>query len=266
LIVTAGSCAVKFTPRASISRVSGLLVAARYLTIVPIPGRPRGGDLGRAAPWFPAVGLGLGAALVLTDWVTSRLFPPLLAALLVVTAWKLLTGGLHLDGLADCLDGLVGRDVDHRLAIMRDSRIGAFGAIGLILFLFLEIVAVSELPPSLRWRTLLVTPAIARAMPALLGGLFRPARREGHGAAFHAGLHPVAAPIAIGLAVALSVAALFGLGLVAVAVAAIAAVAVAMFLSRRLRGITGDVLGAAVEVAELAVLLTVIAWMHAGLL
>jgi adenosylcobinamide-GDP ribazoletransferase len=85
-----------------------------------------------------------------------------------VTAWKLLTGGLHLDGLADCLDGLVGRDREHRLAIMRDSRIGTFGAVGLILFLMLEIVAVGELPPALRWRALIVVPTLARAVPPVL--------------------------------------------------------------------------------------------------
>ena len=243
--------------------MSGLLVAARYLTIVPVPGRPQGGDLGRAAPWFPAIGLGIGAALVVIDWVTAKVFPPLLSALLVVTAWKLLTGGLHLDGLADCLDGLVGRDVDQRLAIMRDSRIGAFGAIGLILFLFLEFVSVSELPAALRWRALLVTPAIARAMPAVLGGLFRAARRDGHGASFQAGLRPIVASLALGVAAVVAAIALGGLGVVVVTVAAITALAVALFLSRRLGGITGDVLGSAIELAELAALLTVIAWVRA---
>ena len=69
-----------------------------------------------------------------------------------MTLWKLLTGGLHFDGPADCLDGLVGRDSVDRLRIMRDSRIGAFGAIGLILFLLLEVAAVSELTPAARWR------------------------------------------------------------------------------------------------------------------
>lgn len=245
--------------------MSGLLVAARYLTIVPIPGRRHSGDLGRAAPWFPIIGLGIGGALVLTDWITSRLFPPLLSALLVVTAWKLVTGGIHLDGVADCLDGLTGRDPEQRLAIMRDSRIGAFGAIGLILFLFLVIVAVSELPATLRWRTLLVAPVIARAMPGLLGPVFRPARRDGHGVAFHAGLWPMAAPVALGVAVALGIASLKGLGIVTVAVAAIVALTVTLFLARRLGGITGDVFGAAIELSELAVLLTVIAWMHAQL-
>jgi adenosylcobinamide-GDP ribazoletransferase len=147
--------------------VTGLVVAARYLTIVPLPGpaRPSADALGRAAPWFPVVGLGLGVVLVVTERVTEVLFPLLLAGLLTVTVWKLLTGGLHLDGLADCLDGLGGRDAEHRLAIMRDSRIGAFGALGLILLLLLEIAAVTELPPSVRSHALLVAPVVARATP-----------------------------------------------------------------------------------------------------
>src|SRR5918996_2456793 len=127
----------------------GLVLAIRYLTILPVPGRRHAGPdrLGRVAAWFPVVGAMLGVLLLATDWVATRLFPGLLGTLLTVTVWKLATGGLHLDGLADCLEGLMGRDREHRLAIMRDSRIGTFGAVGLILFLMLEIVAGAEPSP-----------------------------------------------------------------------------------------------------------------------
>ena len=123
--------------------------ALRYLTIAPIPAgaHVEPTTLGRAAAWFPLIGLALGLVVAGGERVIGIVFPSLLDALLAVTLWKLLTGGLHLDGLADCLDGLVGRDAGDRLRIMRDSRIGAFGAIGLILFLLLEVAAVSELPP-----------------------------------------------------------------------------------------------------------------------
>lgn len=243
----------------------GLLVAARYLTIVPLPGRaPVGLDaLGRAAPWFPLVGFAIGAVLALVDGLAARLFPSLLAALLVVTAWKLLTGGIHLDGLADCLDGLVGHDPAHRLAIMRDSRIGTFGAVGLILMLFLEIAALAELPSAARWRALLLAPMIGRVAPPVLARLFAAARPDGHGAAFRRGLGPVAAPVAVVLAALASMVALGALGIVAVAAGLGAAVGMTAFVARRLGGITGDVLGASVETAELVVLLTVSAWVHA---
>jgi adenosylcobinamide-GDP ribazoletransferase len=241
--------------------VAGLLAAARYLTIVPLPGA-RGGEPvpGRAAAWFPVVGLALGAALVAVDHVGTRLFPPLLAALLTVTAWKLLTGGLHLDGVADCLDGLMGRDAAHRLVIMRDSRIGAFGAIGLILFLMLEIAAVAELPAAQRWRALLVAPVVARAMPAVVGRLFPPARPEGHAAAFAAALPARAAPVGLALAAAVAALGLGAAGMAGLGLALVAALGIGRFMTRRLRGVTGDVHGAAVEAAELLVLLTAAAW------
>jgi adenosylcobinamide-GDP ribazoletransferase len=246
--------------------VSSLRLAVRYLTILPLPGRRHAGvtNLGAAAAWFPVVGLGIGVILVAVEWLTARLFPPLLAALLTVTAWKLVTGGLHLDGLADCLDGLGGGDPEHRLAIMRDSRIGAMGAIGLILFLLLEITALSELPPAERAGVLLAAPVIARAMPPLLGRLLRPARREGLGAAFQASLPRIAPGVALAVALAVAAAALGGPGVVAVATASVAAVLLARFFAGRLGGITGDVFGAAIEAAELTVLLTVSAWLHAA--
>jgi adenosylcobinamide-GDP ribazoletransferase len=245
--------------------VSGLLVAARYLTVVPVPGPARGGPdaVGRAAAWFPVVGLALGAGLVLVDRATAWFFPSLLASLLVVTAWKLATGGLHLDGLADCLDGLVGHDAAHRLAIMHDSRIGAFGAVGLILFLFLEVEALAEIGGAERWRALLVAPVVGRSTAPLLARLYRPARADGHGAAFHGAVRWSGVVAALGLTMAAAAGALGVLGVATVAVAVVAASALGGFLTRRLGGITGDVLGAAVEVAELAVLLTVAAWVHA---
>jgi adenosylcobinamide-GDP ribazoletransferase len=244
--------------------VTGLVVAARYLTIVPLPGKaPDGmGAIGRAAGWFPIIGLGMGAVLVGVERATAMLFPSLLAGLLTVTVWKLLTGGLHLDGLADCLDSLAGRDPEHRLAIMRDSRIGAFGAIGLILLLLLEIVAVAELAPAVRSQALLLLPVIARATPPLLVGLFPPARPEGLGAAFGTSVGRWAAPIALAIALALALAALRAVGAVVFAVSVVSALALAWFLAARVGGITGDVLGAAIEIAELAGLLTVSAWSH----
>jgi cobalamin synthase len=133
--------------------VTRLVIAARYLTIVPIPGAAHSTEgPGVAAAWFPVVGLALGAVLVAVDRVAGAWFAPLLSAVLVVTAWKLVTGGLHLDGLADCLDGSMGRDAAHRLTIMRDSRIGAFGAIGLVLCLMLDVAAVSTIDGASRWR------------------------------------------------------------------------------------------------------------------
>jgi adenosylcobinamide-GDP ribazoletransferase len=247
--------------------VSGLLTAARYLTIVPFPGPAQAGigAVGRAAAWFPIVGAGLGVGLALLDRLAGAVFPPILSVLLTVTGWKLATGGLHLDGLADCLDGLIGKDAEHRLAIMRDSRIGAFGAVGLILFLMLEIAALGELTPAVRGAALLAAPVIGRATPALLARLFPPAREDGQGASFRAALSSSAPVIGLAAALAVSVVALAGAGAAALAVGVATALGVAVLLARRLGGITGDVMGAGIEVAELAALLTVCAWTRARL-
>jgi adenosylcobinamide-GDP ribazoletransferase len=245
--------------------VRSLGLALRYLTIAPIPAgahlEPT--TLGRAAAWFPLIGLALGLVVAGAEWVISALFPPLLDALLTVTLWKLLTGGLHLDGLADCLDGLVGRDAADRLRIMRDSRIGAFGAIGLILFLLLEVAAISELSAETRWRALLVAPALARAMPPFVAWIFPSATPQGQGAMFRSGLTRTRMLIALLLGAAITLIVLSFAGLVVFALAAAGSLGLGWFFTRQLGGITGDVLGATIEVAELIVLLTVVAWTSA---
>lgn len=240
-------------------------MATRYLTIVPVRAASHEDELGlgRAAPWFPVVGLALGVVLALTDRLTDWLFPALLAALLTVTVWKLVTGGLHLDGLADCMDGLVAADPEHRLGVMRDSRIGAFGAVGLILFLLLEIAALAELAPGLRGQVLLAAPAIGRAMPALLSLCF-PAVPGGRGAAFAAGVRRSGVFVGLAVAAAIAVAALGWSGLIALIVACVFCLALGRMFTTALGGITGDVLGAAVELAEAGALLTVSAWEQWG--
>jgi len=235
--------------------VTRLTVAARYLTIVPIPGAAASSEgPGAAAAWFPIVGLAIGALLFVVDDVASALFFPSLAAALVVAAWKTVTGGLHLDGLADCLDGSMGRDAEHRLAIMRDSRIGAFGAIGLVLVVILMVAAVAGLDPSMRGRALLVAPVVARAVPPILARVF-PAVASGQGAAFRMDLPP-RAPVIAGVTAVLVAAALLGArGVAACVIAAIVAFVFGRLMTRRLGGVTGDVHGAAIELTELSVLL-----------
>jgi len=245
-----------------------LITAARFLTIVPVPGKGLDGPdaLGRASGWFPLVGLGLGLALAGLDWVLAWLFPPLLSALLVLTVWKLVTGGIHLDGLADCLDGLGMRDPERRLAVMRDSRIGTFGALGLILLLLLALAALAELAPQLRRAGLTLAPVVGRYAPLLLARVFAPASPDsGYGAAF---MRSVSAPAVAGggVFVAATAGVVFGLrGELAAAAGLGAALTAGAVFSHRLRGLTGDGLGAAVELAELGVLLAVVALARAPL-
>lgn len=251
------------------SGISELITAVRFLTIVPVSGPAIGGpeNLGRAAGWFPLVGLGLGAVLALEERLLSVLFPPALAALLVLVTWKLLTGGIHLDGLADSLDGLAGRDSAERLAIMRDSRVGVFGAFGLLLALLAGFVALTQLSALARSRALLLAPAVGRLAPLLLARTCLPASPgEGLGSAFMNGVTRRALAIgAVSVAVGAGVI-LWPWGLVAAPAGLALSLAVAGFFSRRLGGLSGDGLGAGIEVAELGVLLAAASLHHLGLL
>jgi len=243
----------------------GLLVACRYLTRLPLPRSAVAGDLGRAAGWFPVVGLILGLLLAGGGLVTDWLVPPLLAAVLMVGLWALLTGGLHLDGLADATDGLGGGwSPEERLAIMRDVATGAYGVTALVLVLGVKIAALAGLPVELRWRALVLAPVLGRVAPLLLARLCPPARAEGAGHAFALTVGPrglaAAGLVAFGASLGL-----FGpWGLLPVALAAMAASVFAGYLRVRLGGLTGDCLGAAVEGIEALTLVTVAVLAHTG--
>src|SRR5512135_3302494 len=116
--------------------MKGLRVALSFLTSIPLPApEPQPGDLGRAGIWFPFVGWLLGAILLAAQLLFTLLFAPLLSAALLVRLWAWLTGGLHLDGLADCCDGLFASvPTERRLELMRDPRVGTFGSAGLTLY------------------------------------------------------------------------------------------------------------------------------------
>jgi adenosylcobinamide-GDP ribazoletransferase len=243
--------------------VSSLIVAFRFLTIVPVPGREAAGPeaLGKAAWWFPVVGLLLGIALAAADRLLLLLFPPVLAAVLAVAAWKVASGGLHLDGLADSLDGLGGADPDRRLEIMRDGRIGVFGAAGVVLCLLAAIAALTDLPAAVRGVALAAAPAVGRIAP-VLGGTCFPAAAAGLGAEFATGLSRWTGPVQLLGAALLAPLALGPSGGLVVVAAAGLALAWCALMAWRLGGVTGDSLGGAVEVAELAVLLAVALLTH----
>ena len=242
-----------------------LILALRFLTLGPVPGREASGPgaLGQAAWWFPLVGLLLGGVLALADRALALLFSPLLAALLVVALWKVATGGIHLDGLADSLDALGGHDRERRLAITRDSRIGAFGAVGLILCFLIAIAALSDLPASVRWLVLLAAPALGRIAPGLVGACFHPATpREGSGAGFLGGLSRWTGPVHVAAAAAALWLAFGARGWLMLGAALAAMLLWSALMAGRLGGLTGDALGGAVEVSELAALVAAAALAH----
>ena len=235
--------------------LAAALVAFRYLTVLPLPRSRVAGDLGRAAGWFPMVGLAVGGCLALASLVVDRAVPPGVGAMLLVTLWAALTGGLHLDGLADACDGLGGGwSRERALAIMRDTRSGPYGVTAIVLVLGLKAAVVASLPEGLAWRALVLAPAVARAGPLLLAAVAPPARPEGAGHAFSTGAHWPAIAAGWLVAALASVATLGAWGALTLGVTALLAWVWAVYLRRRLGGFTGDTLGALVEVTEAALL------------
>lgn len=233
-----------------------LRTAFGLLTTLPVglPGDWQPGDSGRAAFWYPVVGLAVGG-LVWLVWLGLNLwFPPLVSAVIALGVWVGLTGGLHLDGLADCCDGLPGSaSRERRLAIMKDPHLGAFGVIGLFFVLTLKATAFSLLAPS-SGLSIVLAATLGRWL-ILPASRLPQARPGGMGADFAAGVRPVAVWITAALPISLAV--LLGMqGAFAVLAALISGAALLRLAWKRIGGVTGDVLGALVEVAETAVLLT----------
>ena len=237
-----------------------LLAAFQFLTITPpIVRRPfTPEELGRSVGFFPVVGLALGAILYGLASGLRLVFSPDVAAALVLAAWMILTRALHLDGFMDACDGLFGGFTpEQRLAIMRDSRVGAFGVAGgvLVLLAYFAAIQAALAGPF----ALLMAPVLGRWAMALALVAFPYARAEGLGRAMkdharwpQAALATVTALVVAGLAAR-------GAGLLALALAGLTALLGAWFALRRIPGLTGDIYGALGVAAELAGLLSLAA-------
>ncbi len=162
-----------------------------------------------------------------------------------------LSGGLHLDGVADTADGMAYQgDRGERLSVMSEGNTGPAGVMALVLVLLGAWAALASLPDPVRGAGLLLVPALARWTVVPVALLFRPARPRGLGYAIYASIWPVAAPLATGIALLASLV-LFGLaGVVLVVLAAVAALTLAWAAARMLDGVTGDVFGAGIEVTQ----------------
>jgi adenosylcobinamide-GDP ribazoletransferase len=249
--------------------LADLLICLRFFTRLPLPAGSREIALGReglaqAVVMIPLAGAiaGFGPVLVLAG-ASALGLPPLVAAPLAIAALVLLTGALHEDGLADCADGFGGgRTRERKLEIMRDSRIGTFGAcaVGLSLYLriaCLTVIAARDMP--LAAGALVASGALSRTL-CLLPLMVLPPAREGGAGAAATGLSRTRYAVALGIALAIATLPLFagaspGHTAAACAAAAIAAALATLLARREIAGQTGDVAGATQQVAELAVLL-----------
>ncbi len=252
----------------------GFLAALEFLTRLRVRRTPAG-DMRRVAEaqaWFPAVGLIIGALLLAIDRLASRALPTPSVDVLLVVALAALTGGLHLDGLADAADGLLGgRDREHRLEIMRDVHAGTFAIIAIVTVLALKWAGLDAMPRGVRHEALLLTPCLARLAMVAGAAAFPYARTEGVGLAFHDAARPATLALASGTGIVACVA-LFGAGgLAVVAFAAASAFAIGVYARRSVGGMTGDLYGATAEITEATLFLLIAAlagrgWLHPLLL
>lgn len=234
------------------------LAASQFLTILPVHARFEEDHFTRAPFWFPAVGLTLGALVAFADALLGRAgFPPLLLSIMSIGLLAAISGGLHLDGLADTADGfLSARPRERVLEIMRDSRIGTMGALALFFVLAIKCAALSELEGSIRWRALMLTPLAGRAMQLAVLNALPYARNEGGLATlFIHRKHPL---LIVWAASALGVVAIlmtgFGHGLFVSAAVGVVTFLLAVWSHHRIGGFTGDTLGATSEISEALVL------------
>jgi adenosylcobinamide-GDP ribazoletransferase len=235
---------------------TAFFAALQFLTIAPpLLRRPlTAAEMGRAVGFFPLVGLLLGGVLLGIDAAARFYWTPGLSAALVLAAWVISTGALHLDGLLDTCDGLLGgRTPEDRLRIMKDPRVGAFAVVGGTLFVLLKYLALASVAD--RLGAFVLAPVLGRWGIVFAIVFFPYARTEGLGRSMkdHAGWREVAfATLTAGV-----VSWLAGgeRGLLALAAVFVAAWLIGRFTLKRLPGLTGDIYGASCEVVELLVLL-----------
>lgn len=230
------------------------LLAITFLTRLPVPVSKKvsQGEIGKSTPFFPLVGLLVGALLVGIDYLSLRIWPQTIVNIILITCLIAITGGLHLDGFIDTCDGIFsGKDRETTLEIMRDSRTGAMGVLGAICIIALKIGFLSAIGSGGRWRSLLVFPMLGRWGIVCALSMFPYARSTGGlGSPFveyakkrymiWASLQVLVVAIPLFMWKALFLVAAIGL----------VTWLLGVWLSRRLGGLTGDTYGAICELTE----------------
>jgi len=239
-----------------------VLTAVQFLTRVPVPRWVGHGpaQLDQAMRYLPLVGIGVGLVGAAVLALAAAGLPQPVAALLSVVATLLLTGALHEDGLADTLDGLFGGATrEDALRIMRDSRLGTYGAAGLALALGLKVAALSALPAAAP--ALVAGHAASRFFVVCVLARLSYARADGKATPVAGGVGVTELAVA-GVCGLVPMLALGGRAVPALLLAAGLAWGMARWFRRRLGGYTGDGLGAVQQMTELAILL--VALWHAA--
>ncbi|MCU0495140.1 MAG: adenosylcobinamide-GDP ribazoletransferase [Chloroflexaceae bacterium] len=252
------------TPRNPWGPFAPLGEALRFLTILPMIGLPPMTERSvvQAIPWFPLAGLVIGALLLPVGWLGGWGWGALVQAALVVVVWGVVTGGLHLDGLSDTFDAAMSwRPRERKLEIMKDSRIGAMGALAIVALLLLKVGFLASAGAAW-WQAVLLAPVLGRW--ADIYGIFNfPAAREGGlGRTFSEQVQQ--RDFYMTTVAALALAFLIGQwhGLVALLLVWGAAHLLGMWWTRSFGGLTGDTYGALCEIGEVIAIAAIAFMQH----
>lgn len=237
------------------------LTSIQFLTSIPLKAAsaPDRDTLSGAIAAFPLTGALIGFVLAVSNAVFSFALPSMVSAALTVAVMALLTGALHQDGIADTADGIYGgKEPSKRLDIMRDSRIGTFGVLALILDIILKIALIAAVPARFKTGALIAMAVSGRWSIVLALYVSKYARAEGKAKAFFEATSTRIFCIASGIAVVTAFAGGFK-GLAALLAAGVVSYGARSYMEKKINGMTGDTLGAVNEIAEIAALATIIA-------
>lgn len=244
----------------------GFLAALRFLTIIPLPGgklSPR--EVGRSIAYFPAVGAIIGLILVGLNQLLGLFLPSAVVNILLVVSLAIISGGLHLDGFVDTCDGMGGhKTAAQRRRVMKDSRAGAFGIIGVCCLLLVKYVSLNSVPTCWLVPTLVLMPVLSRWAMVYTVFAFPYAKPSGLGKAFKQEANRLGFLVATIIALAIAVIPAQLAGLVIMFGVWIIVTVTASYLKSRFGGLTGDTYGAINEMTEVLVLILVCLLAHIG--
>jgi len=247
--------------RKMIKLLKRLIIQLQFMTSFPIPIKINYDkiEFAKGIVLSPIVGLYVGLFLILTYFLLNLFQNDLITSIFIVFIWILITGGLHLDGLADTSDGIFSyRTKERILEIMKDSRIGTNGSIGIIVAVIFKFVLVYSIINFDIVRYLLVVPVIARANIVLSGGISSYAREEdgmGKGITEFSGLKQIIIVFLICFVICGIILQFFAIPLIIASV--IFCLLFTLFVKSKIGGVTGDIFGAIIEMSEIVVLFTI---------
>ncbi len=235
---------------------NGLRNAMVFLTRVPVGLGSGGVNLAGAVPWFPVVGAMVGVAVGGVAAGLLHVAPPFVAATLAVGVGVLATGAFHHDGLGDVADAFPGGTTrERRLEILKDSRLGTYGVVALVMIILLQVSALASLTPMQAFVAAIAAHTIGRSAAVALMGTMRATKDEGLGVAYLEGLSRSAALVGALLGPAMAAAIIGPWAGVLIAAAILAPISMGWWANNKIGGLVGDVLGATEQLAETAVLI-----------